>query len=153
MSGEIGGNGSPEKRPLPTKATIEARRTRVSALYERGFSIREIASALGVSVGTVHADVQVVLRRFREEQLGSIEHIRATALHWLAPLHVVVQQIANDPHVRQDVRVRAAAEARAVLMNTLRVLGAMPSEKVELTAPDGGPLFRFSRCWRSCRHQ
>ena len=42
-----------------------------------GLNYREIAEALGVSIGTVSADVQLLVRRWRAEQVGDISQWQA----------------------------------------------------------------------------
>lgn len=58
---------SPQRR----RATLdrEMRRARVAANLVAGLNYREIASALGVSVGTVSNDVQALLKQWRSEQI------------------------------------------------------------------------------------
>jgi len=137
---ERGENWAEERRPLPTRGTIEARRTKVAALYSAGYSVRQIAAALGASVGTIHSDVQVILQRFKEEQAKSVERVRLAALHRLATLHRMAHAIAASPNAKPEVRLKAVAEVRATVMSMVRVCGAMPSEKLEVTGRDGGPL-------------
>jgi hypothetical protein len=70
---------------ISTPVDKEQRRARVLALRQEGKSIRQIAEELGVSVGTVHLDLQatvdsqkVSLQALRERTLGSV-HPRGTS--------------------------------------------------------------------------
>lgn len=50
----------------------EARRRKVAANLMAGLNYREIAEALGVSVGTVSNDVALLMRRWRAEQASEV---------------------------------------------------------------------------------
>lgn len=69
------------RRPRPQRQRDEiereARRKKVAANLLAGLNYREIAEALGVSIGTVSADVQLLVRRWRAEQVGDISQWQA----------------------------------------------------------------------------
>ncbi|MBI4496777.1 MAG: hypothetical protein HY689_02620 [Chloroflexi bacterium] len=55
------------------RADIEARRTRVAELLLEGRSEREMARALGVSLGTVATDVKAVRQEWQARRLAHME--------------------------------------------------------------------------------
>lgn len=60
-------DGQPAEHMVLNKRTaIEDRRLQCSDLLMRGMTYRQIAAALGCSVGTVHNDVEVLRRSWRE---------------------------------------------------------------------------------------
>jgi hypothetical protein len=60
--------------PQKQRAEIERedRRKKVAANLLAGLNYREIADALGVSVGTVSGDVALLVRRWRAEQVNDV---------------------------------------------------------------------------------
>jgi len=54
---------------------IEKRRATVAANVLAGLNYRDMASALGVSLGTIANDVKIVARRYREEQISEYADI------------------------------------------------------------------------------
>ena len=50
-------------------AKVEARREQVSALLKGRMHYRQIASALGISLQTVHADVEALFAQWKERQI------------------------------------------------------------------------------------
>lgn len=64
------------RRPMPQRQRgeieREERRKKVAANLLAGLNYREIAAALGVSVGTVSNDVDLLVRRWRTEQISEI---------------------------------------------------------------------------------
>lgn len=64
------------RRPMPQRQRgeieREARRKKVAANLLAGLNYREIAEALGVSVGTVSSDVALLVRRWRAEQVSDV---------------------------------------------------------------------------------
>jgi hypothetical protein len=58
----------------------EERRKKVAANLLAGLNYREIGAALGVSVGTVSNDVDLLVRRWRTEQIGEIGQWQALNL-------------------------------------------------------------------------
>jgi hypothetical protein len=64
------------RRPMPQKQRAEIeredRRKKVAANLLAGLNYREIADALGVSVGTVSSDVALLVRRWRAEQVSDV---------------------------------------------------------------------------------
>jgi hypothetical protein len=60
--------------PQKQRAEIERedRRKKVAANLLAGLNYREIADALGVSVGTVSSDVALLVRRWRAEQVSDV---------------------------------------------------------------------------------
>jgi hypothetical protein len=59
--------------PGAKKAEIEHRRAKVAANLLAGLNYRDIAEALGVSLGTIAADAKAVLKRWQQEQVQSLE--------------------------------------------------------------------------------
>ena len=81
---------------MPTILEIEERRTKTIALFERGYSTREIARALGVGHSTVDRDIQAMLARFWAEQVGSLDRVRASVLAQMARRHQLTMEIVTD---------------------------------------------------------
>ena len=125
---------------MPTILEIEERRTKTIALFERGYSTREIARALGVGHSTVDRDIQAMLARFWAEQVGSLDRVRASVLAQMARRHQLTMEIVTDRTQPAAVRLKAVGTAQGIAMNVLHVLGALPSQKVELSGPEGEPI-------------
>lgn len=70
-----------QRRPMPQRQREEiereARRKKVAANLMAGLNYREIAEALGVSVGTVSNDVALLVRRWRAEQVSDVAQWQA----------------------------------------------------------------------------
>jgi AcrR family transcriptional regulator len=70
----------PRKQTPHTKlvaaAEREARRKKVAANLLAGLTFREMAEALGCSVGTVHNDVRLLMTRWHTEQVSSVRELK-----------------------------------------------------------------------------
>lgn len=62
------------------EVTLEKRREQAWELHVEGLSYRQIAAALGVSLGTVASDFKAMLARIQCENEGQVERERKTAL-------------------------------------------------------------------------
>lgn len=113
---------------------VELRREKAAKLKLGGISMRQIARELGVSVGTVHSDLEAVLARTldtadahirmeRDVSLGRCE----VALRALWPRICRGDTEAINAFVRIDQR-------RA------KLLGLDAPTKQELSGPDGAPI-------------
>jgi transposase len=58
---------------LVVAAEREERRKKVAANLLAGLTFREMAEAIGCSVGTVHNDVKLLLKRWQDEQVTSVQ--------------------------------------------------------------------------------
>lgn len=93
---------------------IELRRERVAKLRVRGYSMREIAAEVGVSLETVHSDVHAVLDRTIDSADDAIKRERAVSVARLdAALRSIWPLIDSDGDEPDDDGDIEATIARA----------------------------------------
>ncbi len=116
------------------EAEIELRRNRAIELRIEGFSYREIAKELGVSVATAFNDVEAVIQRNKAEADERADKARHIALH---RIDVAVRGLMPD--VRSG-NARSAEVMAKLEERRAKLIGLDAPEKRELTGADGGPL-------------
>ncbi len=130
------------QRRLARQGAIEARRTKVGLLYERGWSQHEISRSLGIPLTTIHRDIGVIVGRWFAEQVRDVESVRGVALHRLAAVLQVQNKLAHDAGVPAALRLQATKAVVETVTAMVRLSGAWPAEKVglEVTGDAGGPI-------------
>ncbi len=116
------------------EAEIELRRNRAIQLRVEGWSYREIAEELKVSVSTAFGDVESVIERNRQEANENAEKARRIALQ---RIDVAVRGLMPD--VRSG-NARSAEVMAKLEERRAKLIGLDAPEKRELTGADGGPL-------------
>ena len=129
-------NRRPEKAAI--SAERELRRRKVSANLLAGLTYRDIAEGLGVSLGTVAKDADLILTRWKEESVNDLgEKVRLDArrldvlLHALWPAATAGDQSAID-------RVLKILERKAKLLG----LDGLPMQDAA-TQQEQGKLREF----------
>lgn len=128
------GNSPARKKARDDAA--EQRRTQVGQLIKAGLSQREMARALNVGATTIHKDLTILRRRWREEYLESIdEHLVVD----LARLDDIIKALTNS--VRQG-ELPAIDRYLKVLERRARILGYDAPTQIqgELTGKGGKPI-------------
>lgn len=97
-------------------AQIEFRRQKVAANLIGGMNYREIAAALGVSIGTVASDVKIIFARWKGEQVQSAEQWIALELRRCDRLINTLWNDATDGKPGAIDRVLKVMERRAKLL-------------------------------------
>lgn len=124
-------SGTPDPKH---EAEIEIRRNKAIQLRVEGWSYREIADELKVSVSTAFGDVESVVERNKQEANENSEKARRIALH---RIDVAVRGLM--PKVK-DGDARAAEVMAKLEERRAKLIGLDAPEKRELTGADGGPL-------------
>ena len=148
------------------KLEIETRLERELELKRKGWHYRQIASELGVAVGTVHGDIVRALKRAAVKNDGRTAEWRELELQKLDALEQATYAVLERKHIvlYQGVPVRiypgecAGPEDRpldviddAPVLNAVatllriaerraRLLGLDAPTKVQPTGEDGGPV-------------
>lgn len=114
------------QKPKSKQVSIEKRRDVVAANLLAGLNYRDIASGLGVSIGTVSNDVKVLMKRWREEQVNQIDDLVTVDLR---RLDAAINAIWNDV---KEGNLPAVDRLIRILERRSRMLGYDEPEKVEL---------------------
>ena len=113
------------------EAQIEKRRGIVAANLLAGMPYRQIAGALGVSLGTIAKDVKIILGRMQREQVKlATEH----ALIMLAQHDRMLNVLWSDV---QGGKLDAIDRALRILERKARLLGLDKPEKLAWTNSSG----------------
>lgn len=159
------GTKTPSAKQSAAHLEAETRRTEATKLRRQGWTLQEIADKYGVSVVTVHRDIQLVLRRTIEAGVTEMDEHRALELERIDSAIFEVMSIleGRNPESKHSVELAAyetdedtsvddALEARAELrlkavdrlvklnQERAKLLGLYAPEKQELTGKDGAPL-------------
>ena len=116
------------------EAEIELRRTKAIEMRVEGFSYREIAKELGVSVATAFNDVEAVIERNKQEANENADKARRIAIQ---RIDVAVRGLMPDVRAgnARSAEVMAKLEERRA-----KLVGLDAPEKRELTGAEGAPL-------------
>ena len=121
--------------PNPKRARAEvereARRKSVSAYFLAGVTYRQMAEALGVSLGTIAADVDIILKRWQAEQVQNIE---GKVTLQSARLDVALKSIWSKVIGGQEA---AVDRLLAIVDRYAKLHGLYAPTKVAPTTPDG----------------
>ena len=121
--------------PNPKRARAEvereARRKSVSAYFLAGVTYRQMAEALGVSLGTIAADVDIILKRWQGEQVQNVE---GKVTLQSARLDVALKSIWSKVIGGQEA---AVDRLLAIVDRYARLHGLYAPTKVAPTTPDG----------------
>lgn len=114
----------------------EERRSNVAQLLKGRMSYRQIASALGVSLGTVSSDVKVIEQRWVEEQLSHIKKHKARDLAIIddAVRGLTTKVRAGDPAAVD--KLLKCIERRAAM------LGYDAPKRLDSHHTGDGPMFK-----------
>lgn len=124
-------------------AVIEDRRSKAWELRLKGKTVRQIAAALSVSVGTAHHDIAAVLDRTKEENDDRAETHRAISLARLDKALSTIEDAltaqvpAKDPEhpeaasADHDLRLKAVAGLLKLEERRAKLLGLDAPTKVE----------------------
>ncbi len=119
-----------------TELQVELRRAKVVDLRVEGHSIRDIATKLGCSVGTVHSDLEAVLIRTFDESEDRVRRERELSLR---RLDVATKGIMPKVKTGEAEAARALVrieERRAKLEGH----DTQQGNRLELTGAGGGPI-------------
>ena len=128
------GHRNRAKPGTPGEMTIEVRQAKATDLRISGKSIRAIAEELGVSVGTVHSDLETVLVRSRDEANDKIQVERETSV---ARLELAIERIM--PKVL-DGNLDACDCLVRLEGRLAKLKGTDAPLKQELSGPEGAPI-------------
>lgn len=117
------------RRPMPQRQRgeieREERRKKVAANLLAGLNYREIAAVLGVSVGTVSNDVDLLVRRWRTEQISEIGQWQSLNLKRLdRAINAIWGQVA-------DGNLQAIDRLQKLIEQQGRLLGFDQSTHIE----------------------
>lgn len=118
------------------KAKIELRRTQVAANLLGGLTYRQMAQALGCSVGTIAGDVKAMMRNWRKEQISAAEQI--IGLQMLRANRMI--NAIWDKAVSGDLN--AQDRVRMWMDKIDRYMGV--ADVIKVGGPDGQPLLSGS---------
>jgi hypothetical protein len=122
------------KNRATAEMVIEQRRAKVVKLRVAGWSIRDIAAHLNVSVGLVHGDLSEVLVRTREQANESVKVERELSIERLeTAIKKIWDQVEGGDLDAVDRLVRL--EQRLA-----KLQGLDAPTKQELSGPDGAPI-------------
>ena len=95
----------------------EERRKKVAANLLAGLNYREIAEALGVSVGTVSGDVALLVRRWQAEQVSDIGQWRALNVKRLdRAINAIWGEVATNGNLQAIDRLQKLIEQQGRLL-------------------------------------
>lgn len=169
MAGERRGPKPGTKVPSAKQAAAhlaaELRRAEAAKLRVQGWTLQQIADKFGLSVGTIHKDIQIVMRRTIEAGVTEMDEHRALELNRIDSAIFEVMSIleGRNPESKHSVEMaaletdestsvddalamraelRLKAVDRLVKLNQERakLLGLYAPEKKELSGPEGAPL-------------
>lgn len=134
------GWGPIRERGRPTRADLEhlaVRREWVERLWLAGYSQRAIAEKVGITVGTVGADLRLIRQALRERVGG--QHLQEERDQALARLEQVLADVAEDQD--SEAPKMKAYEAMRIRLRTLeqiaRLRGLNTPTQVEIVPPMG----------------
>ena len=113
---------------------IEQRRADVTRLRLSGWSMRDIAAHIGVSVGTIHGDLTAVFDRTADRADDHVRRERETSLARIDAMTKGLWAKASTGDSEAVNTVRKLEERRAKLE------GLDAAARHELSGPDGGPV-------------
>ena len=116
------------------QAEIEIRRKKVAANLTAGLNYRDIAGALDVSLATVAGDVKTILKRWRAEQVSTIDQWVQLESHRLDRAINAIWEKVNDGDLNAIDRALKIMERRA------KLLGLDTPSVTRLEGADGGPI-------------
>jgi hypothetical protein len=116
------------------QAEIEERRKAVAANLLGGLNYRDMAGALGVSVGTIAEDVKVIIGRWQREQIKDTgEYVELELLRLDRALNAIWPKVqAGDPN---NIGLMLKIQERRA-----KYKGLDAPVKQELSGPEGQPL-------------
>lgn len=112
----------------------EERRKKVAANLKAGLNYREIAEHLGVSLGTISNDVNLVIERWQKEHVSEINEYVSLELKRLDQAQNAIWGEVMDGKLLAIDRLLKIQRRRADL------LGLDAPEKHQLTGEAGGPM-------------
>lgn len=113
---------------------VEKRREKACQLRLAGWSIRDIAGHIKVSVGTVHSDIAAVLEQARDSSVDALDKARRLSLARLDRATKAIWPAVEGGDldaIREFVRIE---QRRA------KFEGTDAADRLELGGPGGGPL-------------
>lgn len=114
-------------------AVLEERRTRVMELRVQGWSLRQIAGEVGVSLRTVQNDIEVVFGKLNEQQVKNAQVWRAIHMQRLEalyrPLHARFQGTPEQPGTAS---VKDAEAILKILEREAKLLGLDITAKIDI---------------------
>lgn len=116
------------------QAEIEQRRKTVAANLTGGLNYRDMATALGVSLGTVSKDVKIILARWRNEQVTAVDDWAQLEVRRLDRVLNGIWDKAIAGDLSAVDRVIKVMERRA------KLLGLDKPERQEVSGLNGGPI-------------
>lgn len=134
------------------EVAIEDRRSKAWLLRVKGKTVRQIATELGVSVGTAHSDLAAVMERTRSESDDRAETHRALSLARLDRALDTIEEAlraqvpAKDPEnpdsasADHDMRLKAIAGLLKLEERRAKLLGLDAPTKQEVSGPEGAPI-------------
>lgn len=116
------------------EAKRELRRKKVAANLVGGLNYRQMSEALEVSIGTIAADVKIILKRWEKEQVSEIDKIRQLELQRLdRALNAIWDRVLEG-------KTHAVAAMLKVMERRAKILGLDAPGKLEHSGPEGGPI-------------
>lgn len=122
------------------------RRNKVWEMRVNGYTVREIAAAVGMSVGCIHKDIAAVRAELDHENKYRAEAERAIGASRLDKVARALLTVVAAVPFDKDGNVDAGALATVanavarVEERRAKLLGLDAATKTELTGADGGPL-------------
>lgn len=114
------------------KAKIELRRTKVAANLLGGITYRQMAEAVGCSVGTIASDVKAIMRNWRKEQVTTADEVIGLQMRRSARMINAIW----DKAIAGDL---AAQDRVKMWMDKIdRYMGV--ADVLKIGDPDGKPL-------------
>ena len=119
-------------------ARIEERRHQAWLLRVKGKSVREIATALNVSVGTAHSDLKAVLERTKSENNEAAEDHRVLSLSRLDRALSTIEDALEAMSIRtnEDGEVIAAGIDHELRLKALDRLVKLEERRAKLLGLD-----------------
>ena len=112
---------------------IEKRRAEIGLMWEAHMTQQSIANRLGVSVGTVNRDIQILRARWRKTQEDATNTVMVDDLHRIeVAIGAIWPQVLTGDYNAID-RLLALIRERA------KLLGYEPPKRVDVTS-DGRPI-------------
>lgn len=121
------------KAARSAKVAVVERRAEALALRRKGYSYPQIASELGVALGTAHKDVQQGLG---EVQALARESADAIVSLELERLDTMLAGVWHKASTGSTPAIRAALQ---ISQRRMKILG-LEREKLEMSGPGGGPI-------------
>lgn len=117
------------------KYALEERREQVAALAAIGATVRQIASRLNVSIGTVSNDMKVIRSAWREQ---AVEHVNEMVGREAVSLDRLERDLWRDFITTEDIdqRVRVASSILRCKERRAKLFGLDAPDRVELVSED-----------------